>query len=68
MARNILSVILSVLFYSAMFIVTIASAILFYSLVDIDNILWAIIITCCYIIMFTVIIRDVYITLKYDRE
>lgn len=66
MARNILSVILSVLFYSAIFIVTIASAILFYSLVD--NILWAIIITCCYIIMFTVIIRDVYITLKYDRE
>lgn len=66
MNRNTISNILSVLFYSIMFIAAILSAVLFYSLVD--NTLWVIIITCLYIILFIAIIRDTYITLKYDNR
>lgn len=66
MTRNTISNILSVLFYSIMFIAALLSAVLFYSLVD--NTLWVIIITCLYIILFIVIIRNTYITLKYDNR
>lgn len=66
MNRNTISNILSVLFYSIMSIAALLSAVLFYSLVD--NTLWVIIITCCYIILFIGIIRNAYITLKYDNR